>query len=326
MTKIKIEKAGKKSGDNFTKRVKNIQFIASIKRDGLKYLEKEREPLIYSKNNEKIHIKYPGKETRNGNLWDMRPILYLNKVKSKDLSFGNIWESIDKFIKDSINPKKTSILLARILYKVAFLKCHNLKKLRIKDEEDNNIHDSIKDIYLFDKNKLDKEEQELLEEKILCHSESGDLSISLESFIVYNDFLCTNEDCKYFYRNYYREETAKELKDRKDISDNPKEIKKQKVLKDSKKKPDDILRFNVDKDYDTSTIEWNAETGRINTFLTHINIVYYIYKEKTMYDLLAQSGLKRGVFGIKNSETISKEDKTPSELLTFLNTSIDEEN
>ena len=55
-------------------RTENINYFSSLSRNSLKFNEVERRLLLYvTKDNEKIYIQYPGKETISSNDSKVRP-------------------------------------------------------------------------------------------------------------------------------------------------------------------------------------------------------------------------------------------------------------
>lgn len=279
---ITLQKAGKTDLENFKKRALNIRFFASINREGLSYPENQRLLQLYTQSNEIISIKYPGKESINSfsKPWDFRPILIKGTTQMKDLSFGDIWEILNKFFKeiqDVSERKKAIVLLSRIFYKIAFLQCHN--QIQVNEQ-----------IFLkFNKDLLTDNEKRLLRKDIQSiDTNNNPLTISLESFVITNDLLCSNEDTKYFYRKYYDKEGQ---------------------LIDNDKTPDEIITCNFDDSGERRRLKWESSVGRINTFLTHINVLKSIHDEIEMFHLLALAVTLRGVFQIKNDES----------LMTFLN-------
>ncbi len=194
---ISLQNAIKTSGVNFKKRVKNIKFFAALDRTELEYGVNEKNPEVFSIGTESVSIKYPGKETKGWNLWDFRPILKVGEKTIKNLSFGDIWRAIDKFVNSipDISKQEASILLARILYKVTYFNTHTETNNEIY-YADENINPLSNTLYVFDKTKLSESEQSLFSHSIEVDGEN----ISLESFIVYNDLLCSNEDSKYFLK------------------------------------------------------------------------------------------------------------------------------
>ena len=316
---ISIQSATKTS-DNFLSKFKNIQFFASLDRQDLTI----KEPIIYKLENEEISIVYPGKESTGWNIWDFRPVLKTNNgTTMKDLTFGEIWTSMDAFVKsiDTISTKKATVLLSRIFYKLAFLQCH---KETDKDEKfcfyGDNLNISNKVLQKFSVEQLSVEEQKLFNYKVTTiDSNMNTLSISLESFIIYNDLLGCNEDSKYFYREYIQQTEKLQNKiDKKQLElseldkSNTKKIKSiERIIQNSLTKiktmihPDSISSLTAE-DIETKNIHWHGHIGRINTFLSYINILKFIHDDGTPYDLLHLAGRNRGVFQIDNDDTLEK--------------------
>lgn len=274
---ITLQKAGKTNLDNFKRRALNIRFFASIERTGLSFPDNQNELSLYTINNEIISIKYPGKESINSfsKPWDFRPILVKNNLQMKDLSFGDIWEILNKFFKtyqNNIERKKVIVLLSRIFYKISFLKSH--------DE----VIINEKTFFKFNKELLTNDEKTLLDKDIeSLDINNNPLTIKLESFVITNDLLCSNEDTKYFYRNYFDREGS---------------------LKNGDKVPNDILTLDLDDSQDRRKLNWEPSVGRINTFLTHVNVLKSIHDEVEMFHLLALAVTLRGIFQIKNDENL----------------------
>lgn len=247
MTKIEMKNANKSFEENFMRRVKNIQFFASLDRNGLKIDDKILK--IYSTANEDISIIYPGIETERGNEWDFRPYLQVKNTSTsiKDLNFNEIWQSFNNLY-ENILDNKEFVIFARILYKTAFLQCH--KRTEIKKNEF---------LYVFSQEELDDEEKSILNKTIKIKMLDGnELDISLESFIIFNDLLGANEDCKYFYLGTKS---------------------KKNTAKRNIKNPNEITQFHT---YDVlrKKIYWANHSGRINTFLTHLHYLLYISTNK----------------------------------------------
>ncbi len=272
---ITLQKAGKTATNNFSNRVTNIRFFAGLNREGLSYNQNTKNPVVYSTQNESVSFIYPGKETLGWYQWDFRPILDTNGRRMKDLSFKEIWEIFDTFVNSYQNEERQRkiVLLSRILYKTAFLQCHRRTNESFFDENNENINIDSRHIYLFDRESLREDEQELLSSEVITTGIDGlEMTISIESFIVYNDILCCNEDTKYFYRQYQP-------------LDN--------------RLPNEILNEPLPRN-----LKWLSSTGRINTFLTHINVLKNLHDGDTPYRLLADSALKRGVFQINNDVSL----------------------
>ena len=255
--KVKSQGKGKTSlsGRN---RLVNIDFCKSLPRDGLANLKKERQILIYTtKSNEKLFIQYPGKESilKNSKPWDFRPKL----IKSdgsylKDLEFKDIWKALFESFNMISNKDTLLRLLSTEFYRIAFM--IDYKRLASNNEY------LVRDVYVpteqtsaYSKQifhlplNLYQPKQEIIE--LISIQIPKILDISWEGFLVYNDLLAFNEDCKYFYIG----ETTK----------------------------------NGGANY------IGPGTGRINTILTHINIIGFLLDETSFSDILQQAGRTRGV-------------------------------
>lgn len=261
---IRLQKAGITKRENFTNRINNIKFIAGL--DRVNYSFANPAPLLNIRtiNNEIISISYPGKETTASTpkIWDFRPILRVNNIFMKDLTFGDIWHSIGNFINsfNLIDRPRVSILLSRIFYKVAFY----------------NSHLNNNNLLIFDKNLLNPAELQLFDYPINTLDQiGGNLTVSLESFILFNDLLCLNEDCKYFY--------IKNLKEERNITN--------------------ILLFN---EYDDlkNNVSWESSSGRINTFLTHINYILHLGGIIPLHTILECASRGQGIFPIQNNQNL----------------------
>ena len=276
---IQIQKAGKNTEENFLKRILNIKFFASLKRDNLCFKTNNTKSLeIYRTTNEIVKIIYPGKESASSTPkpWDFRPILTKKNIEMKNLSFGDIWESLYQEIFDYKRLTENEIKnLISILYKMAFYNTHKL----INDSkifEETTLDVSEKIFYTFDKTLLTKEEQYILMKDITVKdNKENTMTISMESFLIYNDLLCANEDCKYFYLKNIKEG----------------------------KEPKNIFKYSTYKEF--KNCSWEATTGRINTFLTHINFLAWTLNKQKLSSLLDDISRKRGVSPIDNKTLLS---------------------
>lgn len=258
---ITLQKAGVSSENNFMKRIHNIKYIAGLNRQTYNFFNQAPILNLKTVNSETISILYPGKETiaRTPKIWDFRPIITTNNTIMKDLTFGDIWYSIANFINSFQNSHKAAILLARVFYKVAFYMSHSNSNLLI-----------------FNKDLLDIEEKELFNYSINTFDIQGNpLTISLDSFITYNDLLCLNEDCKYFY--------IKNLNDQNNVQN--------------------ILNYNNYIDL-RNNISWEASTGRINTFLTHINYIIHLAGYVPTHIILESASRGQGIFPVQNNQNL----------------------
>lgn len=309
MSKISIESSGITSKDNFMKRVKNIKYFASLDRGKLT-VKTPRELKLFATEKETISIVYPGKETSDWYEWDFRPIIKTETQTIKNLEFGEIWEILNNFLSSfsGENKNKQTKLLMRIFYKIAYL----------------NSHINGEDFYRFDKSNLDKEEQSLFQSMIDCHDTNNSrMQVSFESFIIYNDLISANEDCKYFFREYTKNPINKKSQKVKNktkfLNKENKNYLSEITSTDNEnttyitlnKLPSEILDYAEYEEL-AKRILWSNEIGRINTWKTYINILWHIYHGESPYKMLQDCIRKRGVFEIKVDE----------DLIRFLNSEV----
>lgn len=243
--------------NSLSKRLKNIEFIHNIPRNGLCFNSHENQ-LIFSNYflNEIVSIQYPGKESAHNSKiirpFDFRPKLRLITGEYiPDLSFNDIWDSLFKLFQNSNNNKNVLKLLSCEFYRIAFMldynywdkpSFHRIDILSQSTDKYNSNHD----IYIYTPNQYIIDELKQISPTIL--------GASWESFFMYNDLLALNEDSKYFYN---------ELSKNNDIDDAIKYIK--------------------------------SGTGRINTMLSHIHVLSVILGESNLTQLLQAFARQRGV-------------------------------
>lgn len=187
-------------------RIQNILSFSNLDRDGFEYDVKERRLLLYTtKIGEKIYIQYPGKESKDIDAdkirpWDLRPKL-VDKDGNwmKDLSFKDIWDDIVELQKID---KESLSILAAIFYRLSMMldteKVTEHYEYEDIEKRSNRIINSGTLKMEWYKVKLSDEVLSFLEEKI------GSIrGFSIEAYIYYNDLLCQNEDCKYYFRDTY---------------------------------------------------------------------------------------------------------------------------
>ena len=184
------------------KRLFNINSFSELNRDKpLEFGVYERLLLLHTtKNNEKIYIRYPGKESareKNRRPLDFRPVsLSSSGIWSKNLSFGDIWDDITTMH----NKDKDAICeLAALFFKMAYMVDYKF----VEEELDYiDVDATNKQI---GKGKIKFAWYKLnFSENLLNYLESnlGRIrDVSLEAYLFYNDLLVQNEDCKYYYRN-----------------------------------------------------------------------------------------------------------------------------
>jgi DNA-dependent RNA polymerase auxiliary subunit epsilon len=252
--------------ESSSKRRYNIEWISNLKRNNLTYQKNVNQILIASaKNNEKIFIQYPGKESVRTNdkcrPWDFFPKLLSTNTYGNDLDFKSIWDILFSGLQRLIsNDIKWSSILAIIFYRMAFMNDHikidnkfdtMIRKISYNDQDEEIIKNikniNIKPFYLYSPPKK-------IVDKI---SQIVPLwgNMSFEAFLHYNDLLAWNEDCKYYYR-----------------------------MQQDKKK------------------NWIGDTGRINTLLTHLSIIGYVANEISFSDVCIKFARGKGVAPITKDE------------------------
>ena len=191
--------------DAFNKQLVNIEAFSKLDRTGLEFGVKERRLLLYTTEfGEKIYIQYPGKETKNTDdskirPWDFRPkVLNSNGEWMKDQSFKDIWDEID-----SLNKLDDSYLS---LIAALFFRCSMLLDTELVEEEydyedidkiTGNVLGTGKLTLKWYKLMLDEECLQYISKKV---PQMGG-NFSTKSYLIMNDLLCQNEDCKYYYRD-----------------------------------------------------------------------------------------------------------------------------
>lgn len=186
------------------RREENIKDFSALSRDGLEFGKTERMLLLHTtQDKEKIYIQYPGKETKNSKTerirpWDFRPKVQLaDGTFMKDLTFAEIWDDISEIQKTD---KNALAVLASILFKMAFMAEHEKAngEYYYKDidiQENAAVYtDKIKFSWYkpnFNLNELDNIQKVIGKIR----------GVSLEAYLLFNDLLAQNEDCKYYYRD-----------------------------------------------------------------------------------------------------------------------------
>lgn len=198
--------------------------INSILQFDIYRLTTEKKTQIYENSNcsEKLYIVYPGKEASlkddRKRPFDFRPKIFLDSSKKfmKDLSFGDMWDSLYEKLMTAPKEKRAKILklFSIIFCKMAKMEQYVLKTVneRSSHENDNNIT-AVEETDFFSFYTLEhdayEEIKELKQLGIDKVSINGD-QISLESFITYIECIVWNEDCKYYYKEniYYLTKNA----------------------------------------------------------------------------------------------------------------------
>ncbi len=197
--------------DSKVKKIENINAFSSLPRNGLEFGSIERMLLLHTtESGEKIYIQYPGKETKAANPdkirpWDFRPKAELpDGTPIKDLSFSDIWDDISQM---HAADKNALSAFAAILFEMAFMTghtrvCERYPYFDISMETGTCVSEGTL-VLQWQKPLFAAGPIKELEKAI------GKIrGLSLEAYLLYNDLLAQNEDCKY----YYREEVLKRQK------------------------------------------------------------------------------------------------------------------
>lgn len=203
----------RQSSDSSKGRLHNINWIKNLSRTGLIWGVSEKQiHIVTTEEKEELYIQYPGKESKrndNPRPWDFRPRIYVpekEKYISSIQSFSQIWDALYDISK-GINPVALR-MLAMLFYRIAFMCDHHLPATEQKvdtryarynntDNEDikKTVKEPFKAWYRYEPSK------QIL--GILARAMPTIGGISLEAFLHYNNLLAWNEDCKYYYRNYF---------------------------------------------------------------------------------------------------------------------------
>lgn len=189
------------------KRKFNIAAFSDLDRTGLQFGLRERCLLLKTtEQGEKIYIQYPGKETLSTSEdkvrpWDFRPKVTYNNGNDrlKDLSFPDIWDDLSTI---HTNDNELLSILASIFFRVAYMvdyeKVSGSFAFEDIDVESGNIVNSGTLDLEYYALVLDAEIYDYINEHL------GKIrDVSFEAYLLYNDMLVQNEDCKYFYRDEY---------------------------------------------------------------------------------------------------------------------------
>ncbi len=271
----------------FTKRFQNIKWVADLSREGLSFNEKTRKILIHTTSqDERLYIAFPGKEsvrTREPMPWDFSPVYDHDTRDLGSLTFGDIWEILyHNLIEQDHFSEGEKKHLAFLFYKNAFLYDHIEKKETVFSSEDyiystqtrlsNEDFDTRENLYHF---QAHEEDINLLSKCLFIPNST--VKISVEGFLVYNDLLCWNEDCKYYY----------------------KKIIKYRNVETPDMKVNEPGFFFLDESRLTSS-QWIVKTGRVNTWLTHLNMINWALGGITFSSLLDSMSRGRGVAPISD--------------------------
>lgn len=189
--------------DAMRKKLVNIHTFSEIERTGLHYQIRERRILLHTTaRGERVYIQYPGKESaREGDKmrpWDFKPKIMLpDGSMMSDISFKDVWNDLATI---SESHDSTLPILATVLFRMAYMVDHQDSEDEYECGEINFETGKIslcKPVHLkYERYSPNKDVLSYLQKEI------GDLrGISVEAYLLVNDYLAQNEDCKYYYRD-----------------------------------------------------------------------------------------------------------------------------
>ena len=207
---LKMEYGSRRTNaESKEKRKFNIAAFLDLDRNGLQYMSRERQLLLYTtQRKEKIYIQYPGKESVENIAMpkDFRPKLQLaDGSYMQDASFGFIWDIIDSIGK--AHKHELSYVAAIFLqmgYMYGYLKEkaeYPVKELEMIDGVVETEVVTGKEVLEWYRLNISDDVWYTLNDRIGDIEISGGQKISFEAFIKFVDLLFQNEDCKYYYRN-----------------------------------------------------------------------------------------------------------------------------
>lgn len=192
------------NANSVEKRMRNVLSFAGLDRTNLIFSQKERRLLLHETNcGEKIYIQYPGKETVSKSPdkirpWDFRPKLLLPSGEFlKDLSFPNIWDDLaDMHDADG----EVLSILASLFFRMAFMEgfIERTESCSFYDFEVTSGRQYNQGMISFSWYKPNLPMDIIRDIQHIIGPIRG---ASLEAYLIYNDLLVQNEDCKYYYRD-----------------------------------------------------------------------------------------------------------------------------
>lgn len=187
-----------------SKRIANVLPFSDLDRDGLEFGKIERRLLMFtSDNGQKVYIQYPGKETKAATPekerpWDFRPKIQMEDGSFvKDLSFADIWDDITEAHSKDV---KATAVMAALFFDLAYMTKHEqvTETLTYEDinVETNEVVSTGSIEFKYYRPIVEKEVYDYLTKSL------GMLrGVSWDAYVLFNDLLSQNEDCKYYYRD-----------------------------------------------------------------------------------------------------------------------------
>ena len=246
LLKTTIQSANK-SSSSYPKRIKNIEWVMTLPREGLAYQEKEKQ-IIFKvfPSQEQLCLQYPGKESVPASdkprPWDFRPKLFsvTEQTSQNDLSFTDLWEDLDKQLENT-KSKSAWRTLSILLYRMAFMVDHaldeNTRQYQVKYIQNEEVITETSE----ELNELYRYNPPVEAIKFITPSIPKICNMDLKVFLHYLELITWNEDCKYYYPGYEK------------ARDNPRRNGQPRIP------------------------PWINQTGRVNTLLTIINFISFFF-------------------------------------------------
>lgn len=184
------------------KKLYNIDSFSKLDRSGLQFQKLERRILLQTfSSGEKLYIQFPGKETirpKNPRPWDFRPKLqFKDGTWLKDLSFKDVWD--DLYALHDIDTDLSYV--ATLYFRMAYMIDSKLTTEQLEYEDVDESGNIVKTGKIdFSYYKYIPTNETLNDFQASPNSLRG---CSVYAYLMYNDLLAQNEDCKYYYRSIY---------------------------------------------------------------------------------------------------------------------------
>lgn len=189
-------------------RIGNIMSFAALDREGLSHWNMERRLLLHRTHlGENVYIQYPGKESvrrgMNRRPWDFRPKLEMrNGFMAPDLSFIMVWSDLQRIAERDYDALPA---IAALMFRMAMMVDHTFVD---SDYQSQYIYNHTvselepgPDIRLpYNRYMPPHLTVELLQKRL------GHIGgVSVEAYLLQNEYIAQNEDCKYYYRGEFAE-------------------------------------------------------------------------------------------------------------------------
>ncbi len=186
------------------KKLENIASFSGLSRERLEFGSIERRLLLHTTaRGERLYIQYPGKESKTADSSKVRPLDFRPKAELpdgtfvRDLSFSDIWDDIAK-----MHDADRTVLadFAAVLAEMAFMNVHTSVReacpyVDLDMKTGACVGEGVLN-FQWQKPHFDAETLQRLDDAV-----GGSRGLSAEAYLLYNDLLAQNEDCKYYYRD-----------------------------------------------------------------------------------------------------------------------------